>query len=129
MDTFSKWLEVVKVTSATSGTTIEKLRSIFATHGIPRILVTDNRPQFLSSEFQAFMKNNGIKHIYSAPYYPATYGLAEWSIQTFKEHMKRLPIGSVEDHLSISFNSLSLMPSVNNLIDDCFPVHLMIPLF
>ena len=94
---FPKWLEVVKVSSATSGTTIEKLCSIFATHGIPRILDTDNIPQFVSSEFQAFMKNNGITHIYSAPYHPATNGLAEQSIQTFKEHMKCLPVGSVKN--------------------------------
>ena len=100
MDTFSKWLKVVKVSSATSSITIEKLRSIFATHGIPRILVTDNGLPLISSEFQAFMKNNGIKHIYSAPYHPATNGLVEWSVQTFKEHMKRLLVGLMDERFA-----------------------------
>ena len=86
VDAFSKWLKVVKVSSATFSITVEKLHSIFATHGIPRILVTDNGLQFISSEFQAFMKNNGIKHIYSAPYHPATNGLAERSVQTLGKH-------------------------------------------
>ena len=46
------------------------------------------------------MKNNGIKHIYLAPYHSATNGLAERSVQTFKEQMKHLPIGSVDECLA-----------------------------
>ena len=34
------------------------------------------------------MKQNGIKHLRSAPYHPATNGLAECFIQTFKRAMK-----------------------------------------
>ena len=38
----SKWLEVIPVTAATSSVTIDHLRSMFATHGLPKTLVTDN---------------------------------------------------------------------------------------
>ncbi len=38
------------MTTATSGMTIEVLRTIFATHGQPTVLVTDNGPQFTSAE-------------------------------------------------------------------------------
>ena len=38
----SKWLEVVVVPSTTSAATTKALRSIFATHGLPEILVSDN---------------------------------------------------------------------------------------
>ena len=51
VDAYSKWLEVVPMSSATTNTTIERLRNIFATHGLPRVLVTDNGAQFTSSEF------------------------------------------------------------------------------
>ena len=34
------------------------------------------------------MKENGIRHLRSAPYHPATNGLAERFIQTFKKAMK-----------------------------------------
>lgn len=63
VDAFSKWLEVVPVSAATSPVTIEKLRNIFATHGLPRVLVSDNGSQFTSTEFQTFLRGNGILSI------------------------------------------------------------------
>ena len=86
VDAYSKWLEVKPVSSATSSVTIEQLRTIFSTHGLPEVLVTDNGTSFISVEFQEFMKNNGVK---SAPYHPASNGLAERAVQTFKGSMKK----------------------------------------
>ncbi len=57
IDAYSKWLEVVPMSiynTATSFMTIEKLRAIFATHGLPRMFVIDNGTQFTSTEFQSF---------------------------------------------------------------------------
>ena len=62
VDAHSKWLDVIPARSATSTVTIEKLRTIFATHGIPRKIVTDNGSVFTSKEFSTFMKKNGIVH-------------------------------------------------------------------
>ncbi len=52
VDAHSKWLEVHAVSSVTSATTIEMLRTIFATHGLPDILVTDNGSVFTSQELR-----------------------------------------------------------------------------
>ena len=38
----SKWLDVKPVTATTSAVTSEHLHSIFSTHGLPEMLVTDN---------------------------------------------------------------------------------------
>ena len=101
INAFSKWLEVSSLSAATSTVTIQHLRSMFATHGLPRSLVTDNGPQFTSAEFEAFMKNNGIRHIKSSPYHPASNGLAERAVQCFKESMKKFPsTDSLETKLS-----------------------------
>ena len=68
VDAHSKWIEVKTVTNATSVITIEHLRSIFATHGLPEILVSDNGSVFTSTEFSEFVKHNGIRHVKSALY-------------------------------------------------------------
>ena len=51
-------------------------------------LESDNGPQFSSSEFELCMRENGIKHIKSSPYHPASNGEAERFVQTFKHALK-----------------------------------------
>ena len=63
------------------------LRTIFARNGIPSRIVTDNGPQFTSSEFQQFMELNGIKHIKTTPYHPSSNVLAERFVQSLKQAM------------------------------------------
>ena len=60
------------------------MRSSFATLGLPEIMVADNGPAFMSMEFAQFMQRNGIRHVTTAPYHPASNGLAERAIQTVK---------------------------------------------
>ena len=88
VDAYSKWPEVVGMTSTEAPKTISELRKIFAANGLPQQLVTDNGPQFVSGEFATFMKMNGIKHIRCAPYHPSSNGAAERFVQTFKKAMK-----------------------------------------
>ena len=100
VDAYSKWMEVQVMKTITSSATIEKLRAIFATHGLPCKIVTDNGPSFVSQEFREFMEQNGIVHIKSAPYHPATNGLAERAVQTFKQGLRHNSIGTIETRLS-----------------------------
>ena len=72
----------------TASQTIARLRSLFASFGLPEQLVTDNGPQFVSEEFSHFLKSNGIKHIRCAPYHPASNGLAERFVQSLKTALK-----------------------------------------
>ena len=60
VETHSKWLEALTVSATTSQLTIEKLRSIFATHGLREVLVSDNGSPFTSAEFAAFTEANDI---------------------------------------------------------------------
>jgi len=41
------------------------------------VLFSDNGPQFVSQEFEAFCTNNGIVHKTSAAYKPSTNGQAD----------------------------------------------------
>ena len=88
-----EWLEVIPVSAATSTVTIEKLRAIFTTHGLPERIVTDNGTVFTSEEF-------GIAHTRTTPYHPASNGLVERAVQMFKQGIKRLREGTVQLRLS-----------------------------
>ena len=69
---------------------IEKCREIFTIFGLPRVLVSNNGRTFISSEFQNFLKENGIIHKRTAPYNPSTNGFAERFVQTLKQALRKL---------------------------------------
>ena len=84
-DAPSKWPEVQVTTTTTASKTIEVLREMFARYGY---LVSDNGPQFVSAEFGNFCASNGIIHLRSAPYHPATNGAVECMVQTVRQATK-----------------------------------------
>ena len=84
VDAHSKWPEVAEMSSTSAANTIQHLWSLFARFGLPEQCVSDNGPPFNSQDFATIMKGNGTKHIRSSPYQPATNGLAERFVQTFK---------------------------------------------
>ena len=49
VDSHSKWLDVRIMPNITSSKTVEKLREVFAIHGIPKKMVTDNGASFTRS--------------------------------------------------------------------------------
>ena len=100
VDSHSKWLEVHVTTNATTATTIEKLQTTFAGFGLPDVLVSDNGPAFSSDEFKVFLKQNGIQHILTPPYHPASNGLAERYVQVFKDGMKKVTEGTIESRVA-----------------------------
>ena len=69
VDAHSKWLEAMLVPSTSTSSTIKRLYSIFATHELPEVIVSDNASCFTSSEFQEFTARNGIRHITPPPYH------------------------------------------------------------
>lgn len=88
VDAYSKWPEIIEMRTTTAEETVAQIRTIFARMGIPQQLVSDNGPQFTSETFKIFMKKNGIKHVTGAPYHPATNGIAERLVRSFKRAVK-----------------------------------------
>lgn len=89
VDYYSKFFEVRSLPNLLSMTTIEYLKAIFATHGIPFKLVSDNAPQYSSEEFAKFTKDWGITHRTSSPTHPKGNGLVERTIQTVKNALQK----------------------------------------
>ena len=100
-DAHSKWIEAFPMSSATSSATIQRLQTLFAQFGLPKTIVSD----ITSQEFKKFLEVNGIRHLTSAPYHPATNGLAERAVQIVKNGLKRDIEGTLSAQLArILFN-------------------------
>jgi len=84
IDYFSRFIEIAKLSTETTGSVIKHMSSIFARHGIPQELVSDNGPQYSSREFANFAKEYGFEHTTSSPQYPQANGEAERAVRTVK---------------------------------------------
>lgn len=89
VDAYSQYPFVCQMTSTTTSNTIAALSQIFSSEGLPETLVSDNGPQLTSSEFKEFCENNGIRHLTTAPFHPASNGLAERFVRTFKTSVSK----------------------------------------
>ena len=96
----SKWIEAICTPNATSTAVIEEPRTLFAQLGIPGTVVTNNGACFVSTEIEAFFTNNGIKYLTSAPYHPASNGLAEHAVQIVKKGLRKITRGSMRTCLA-----------------------------
>ena len=64
-------------------------KSIFARHGLPEVVVSDNGPQYDSEAYASFAREFHFKHITSSPRYPQSDGEAEHAVQTVKNMLKK----------------------------------------
>jgi len=93
IDAYSHWLQVVLVPPTSAENVIQKLSILFATHGLPDLLVSDNASAFTADVFQEFCAKNGIRHVTTAPGHPSSNGLVERAVQTFKQSLRKVVQG------------------------------------
>lgn len=100
VDAFSKWIEVFPVSSTSAEATISSLRTAFAQHGLPDLIVSDNGPAFTSAQYLEFLTRNGIRRMLVPPYHPASNGAAERVVQTVKNKLKKSGSGNFQTQLA-----------------------------
>ena len=105
-----------------SSTIVTQMKSIFARQGIPKIVVSDNGPQFSSYGFATFAKQWDFKHVTSSPTYPQSNGMAERTVQTVKNLIKKKHCKMVKTHIwrsSIFAHLLQWMVVLHQLSSSC----------
>ncbi|KAG7308938.1 hypothetical protein JYU34_006209 [Plutella xylostella] len=114
IDSFSKWLECLLMNSGTSThALIVKLKYLFSSFGIPRLIVSDNDVKICSAEFKTFCNNNGIDYVTSPIYHPCSNGQAENSVKTCKKMLKCIADENLSDE-SISEKLLGYLFNYRN---------------
>ncbi|XP_037573060.1 uncharacterized protein K02A2.6-like [Dermacentor silvarum] len=88
VDYGSRFPEVISLRSTTAPAVINVIKSVFACHGIPRLVRSDNGPQF-AREFSAFAESYGFRHVTSSPHFPQSNGEVERMVRTVKDLLRK----------------------------------------
>ena len=70
VDYYSRYIAIARVNRPTMAEVVTHLKSIFARHGIPETLITDNGPQYSSREFAEFAEEYEFRLVTTSPYHP-----------------------------------------------------------
>ena len=89
VDYYSWFIEIAKLSALTSEEVVQYCKSIFARHGIPEEVITDNGPQFVAQWFADFAQEYHFRHITSSPYYPRSNGEVERAVETIKSLLRK----------------------------------------
>ncbi|XP_060080445.1 uncharacterized protein K02A2.6-like [Ylistrum balloti] len=88
VDYYSKYIDVAPLQFENAKAIIEALKPIFACHGIPVKLRSDNGPQFSSNEFKKFCASIGIESETASPHFQSSNGEAE-RVKQIVKHLWR----------------------------------------
>ena len=73
-----KWVEVVALAKANDQVVIDFLyNEIFTRFGVPKEVVTDGGPRFMSHQFEALLRKYHVQHRVDSPYHLQANGQVE----------------------------------------------------
>ena len=78
------FVQCLQPSQSNANKVISLLKEIFSEHGIPRVLRSDNGPQYVSAQFANFCISWGITHKTSSPHYPQSNGFAKACVKSVK---------------------------------------------
>lgn len=77
VDYYSRFFEIAIMKSTTTSVIIDRLDDMFARHGVPLKIKSDNGPQFVSDAYRCYLQENGIEQLHSTPLWPQANGEVE----------------------------------------------------
>ncbi|XP_074351707.1 uncharacterized protein LOC141690847 [Apium graveolens] len=89
IDYMTKWAEAKAMRTINQQDCIKFMDSIVMRFGIPIVLVSDNGPQFVGSDFEAYLKELGIKHKRASVAHPQGNGQVEVTNRTILRGLEK----------------------------------------
>ena len=97
-DYFSKWEEAIPLREVKMSDVIKFVKHhVVYRFSVPRWIIHDNGPQFVSQEVQRFCNKFRIQNVSSTVYYPSANGLAEAFNKTIGKLLKKFISKSQRD--------------------------------
>lgn len=97
VDHYSDFYELDQLPDTQSVTVINFTKPHFARLGVPVRCLTDNGPQFISSEYKHFASTYGFEHVTTLPHWSRSNGKAEAAVNNAKTIIKK----SSDFHLAL----------------------------
>ena len=88
VDYYSRFFEIEFTKAITSEKIMSILDRVFATDGLSLSLRTDNGTQFVSEQFEEYLRENGIEHRRTTPLWPQANGEVEWQNRSILKLLK-----------------------------------------
>ena len=102
VDYHSRFFEVTKLQDTKIPTVITHIKSIFARHGIPSEVISDNGPQYCSRELKRFANQWEFnRHITMSPLNPQANGLVEKAVKTVKDLLTKARKDGKDPYISL----------------------------
>ena len=78
-----------KLSQLTTDAIITHTKSIFARHGFPEVVYSDNGPQFSSEAYKQLALAYRFKQVTSSPCFPQSNGEAKKAVETIKSLLRK----------------------------------------
>ena len=116
IDVFTGFIMLRALMNNEATTVADALWSIFSIIGLPRILQSDNGPEFTNDVLRCVVKLTGIEHRFISPYNPRADGKVERSIGTVTSIIKKMLHGTSHHwpHF-VNFAQLSFNNKISSL--------------
>ena len=116
IDVATRWPEAVALRKTTAAIIVRHLTDMFSRNGFPGVVVSDNRPQFLSKTFKTICDKNGIRHVTTSVYCPESNGVVEKFHGTLKQMVAKCveKRGSWPEVLPMCLFFIRMTPNVSS---------------
>ncbi len=116
IDVFTGFVVLRPLKTTSAELVAHELWQLCCTFGLPKILQSDNGPEFVNDVLRSLVQLTGIEHRFISPYNPRADGKVERSIGTVMGIIKKLLHGSDSDWpLFVPFAQLSFNYKVSTL--------------
>ena len=116
IDVFTGFIQLRPIRTTAADVVARELWSVFCTFGMPKILQSDNGPEFVNDILRALVRLTGVQHRFISPYNPRADGKVERSIGTVMSIVKKLLHGTDADWpIWIPFAQLSFNHKIASL--------------